>query len=98
MPPSEGSVIYCGTPTDDIRQINSWFNKDITDVFLYKGTYHIENNFKIFIKIPVSIGHLIIDGCIQNSSLILRSSNKEINLYEHWDEYKQAGFVFEKSL
>lgn len=88
---NDGTVIYCSSTDHDFIKINSWFNKDKKDVFLYKGQFRIENGFRIFLNIPVSIGQLEMDGGIQGNSIILKSTNKELNHIDNWDEYTCVG-------
>lgn len=81
----ESGIVISVPSNGDIEKINEWFT--LENFTGSKGTFTIKGN-RIDADIPIAIGKLHLDGCVFEESLILRSTNKEMNLYENWDEYK----------
>jgi hypothetical protein len=81
----ENDVVLSVSSNGDIKEIDEWL---VPERFTGgKGFFKISNN-TIDADIPGAVGKLHLDGCILEKSLILRSTNKEMNLFESWDEYK----------
>lgn len=80
---SDGTFLYL-TSNGDIENINEWFT--IEKFSGEKGSFTIKND-RIDANTPAAIGTIYFDGCVYGDKLILRSYNKERNLFEHWDEY-----------
>jgi len=85
----DGSVIYCGTPSEDFVNINSWFNKENENIYI--GKYNIAKNDDISIEIPVTIGHITLEGGIYPTAIIVKSKNPKIQ-YELLDSYEIRDF------
>jgi hypothetical protein len=83
----DGTVIYCSSSDHNFININSWFDKDKKDVFLYTGEFRLANDFRVSINIPVSVGQLEMDGGIQSNSIVIKITNKELSQIDYWDEY-----------
>jgi hypothetical protein len=88
----DGTVINC-VSNGDIENINEWFVKGNRDTGFSIGKYSIVRNNFIEINLPAMIGVIKMDGLILKYKLILRSSNNEMNLFEHWDEYSIANIL-----
>jgi hypothetical protein len=82
----DGTVIYCSS-NGNLKNINKWFDNENKDSHFSKGTYKIIRNNFIEIHLSAMIGSIKMDGVILDEKLILRSSNREMNLIESWDEF-----------
>lgn len=82
---ADGTVIYCNNNSDNINDLNNWFQLENTKSHFNRGTFSISNN-KIETTISVAVGVIKSIGEINKNSLILFSKNEAVN-YECWNFY-----------
>lgn len=83
---ADGSIISCNNDSENINEINNWFQLENTQSHLNRGSFSIIDN-KIEINIPVAVGVINTIGKINKDSLILFTKNEAVN-YECWNFFK----------